>query len=109
VTLNGNKVEDETGCLLGLPRTSADLGKQEIHAKGSFLVVEVALQLRDLLAKHVGSISNAAEDTDSAGVCYGGCQLRAGGHVHSSEHDGVLDLEQISELCADLLCGVVST
>jgi hypothetical protein len=96
------------GCSLGLSRASADLGKQEINTKGCFLVVEVALQLRDLLAKHVGSVSNAAEDADSASVCYSSCQLRAGGHVHAGKHDGVLDLEQIGELCADLLCGVVS-
>jgi hypothetical protein len=96
------------GCSLGLAGASANLGKQKIHAKGCILVVEVALQLRNLLAKHVRCVSDATEDTDAAGVGHSGCQLGASGHVHACEHDGVLDLQEISKLCADLLCIVVS-
>jgi hypothetical protein len=82
------------------------LGKQQIDAKGRVLVVEVALELRNLLAKHVWCVSNATEDTDAAGVCDGSSELGTSSHVHAREHDGVLDLQQVGELCADLLCGL---
>jgi hypothetical protein len=92
--------------LLGLASASADLGKQQIDTEWCALVVEVALELGNLLAEHVWGVSNAAEDTDASGVCDGSGKLGTSGHVHAGKHDGVLDLEQISELCADLLCGL---
>jgi hypothetical protein len=91
--------------LLGLARASADLGEQQIDAEWRILVVEVALELGNLLTKHVWCVSDATEDTDAAGVCDGGSELGTSSHVHAREHDGVLDLQQVGELCADLLCG----
>jgi hypothetical protein len=80
------------------------LRKQQIDTEWRILVVEVALQLSDLLAQHVWCVSDAAEDTDASGVCDGGGKLGTSSHVHAREHDGVLDLQQVGELCADLLC-----
>jgi hypothetical protein len=89
--------------LLGLACASTNLGKKQVDTKGRFLVVQVSLQLGDLLAQHVWCVADATQDTDASSICDGSSELRASSHVHTSQHDGVLDLEQISELCADLL------
>ena len=50
----------------------------------------------------------ASDDTEAS--CVGDCssQLRSCCHIHASQKDWMLDLEQISDCSADLLCMVVS-
>ena len=90
--------------VLGLAGVAADLGEEEIDAKGGVLVVEVRLELLDLVLEHVGGVVDAAEDSEAAGVGDSSRQLGAGSHVHASQEDGMLDLEKISDGGADLLC-----
>jgi hypothetical protein len=79
------------------------LRKQQINTERSVLVLQVALELGNLLTEHVRSVSDTADDTETASV--GDCrsQLRPSSHVHSCQQDGVVDLEQISERSLDLL------
>lgn len=91
--------------VLGLAGAAADLGQQQVNAEGGVLVVEEALELGDLVAQHVGGVADAADDAETAAVSNAGGQLGPGSHVHAGEQDGVLDLEQISDGRADLLCG----
>lgn len=91
-------------CLLGLSCTATNLWEQEIDAEWCVLVVQEALQLCDLLAEHVWSVADTADDTDTTGVGHSGGELRTSGHVHASKHDWVLDLEQIGRGGAELLC-----
>lgn len=58
--------EQGQASLLCLARTATDLWKQEVDTKRRILVLEEALELGDLLAKHVWSVSYAADDTDSS-------------------------------------------
>jgi hypothetical protein len=90
--------------LLGFPRIATNLGQQEIDAKRRILVVEVRLELLDLIPEHLGGVVDAAQNTKTAGVCDGRGQLGASGDVHAGEEDGVVDLEEIGDLGADLLC-----
>lgn len=89
--------------LLGLARTAADLREQEVDAEWRVLVCQVALELGDLLSQHVRCVTNTADDTETAGVGDSSSKLGSSSHVHAGQHDGVLDLQQISELCAELL------
>lgn len=91
-------------CLLGLAGIAANLGKKEIDAEGSVLVDEVRLELVNLLAQHLGSVADTTQDTHTAGIGDGRRELGAGGDVHAGEEDGVVDLEKISDLGADLFC-----
>lgn len=88
---------------LGLARTSTNLRKQQIDTERRLLVVQVSLELGDLLAQHVWCVSDTTEDTDSSGVGHGSGELRSSSHIHASKHDGVLDLQQIRKLGAELL------
>lgn len=91
-------------CLLGLSCTATNLWEQEIDTERCVLVVQEALQLCDLLAEHVWSVADTADDTDTTSVGHSGGELRTSGHVHASKHDWVLDLEQIGRGGAELLC-----
>lgn len=90
--------------VLCLSCTAADLWKQKINPKWGFLVCEEALELGNLLSKHVWGVSNTSDDTDSACVGDGCCELRTSSDVHASEHDWVLDLQEIGRDGANLLC-----
>lgn len=94
------------GCLdlLGLASAAADLGKEQINTERSVLVVEVALELSDLLAQHVRSVSDTTNDTETTSVGDSGSELRAGGNIHAREEDGMLDLEKIGDGGSELLC-----
>jgi hypothetical protein len=94
--------------VLGLSRAAADLGEEQVNAERCALVVEVALQLGDLLAEHVRRITNATEHTQPSGVGHSGSELRACCYVHAGEQHGVLDLQQVGELGADLLCALLA-
>lgn len=91
------------GYLLGLAGAATDLGKQEINAERRVLVGQVALELRDLLSEHVRCVTDATDDTEAAGVGDSSSELGTSSHVHASQHDGVLDLQQVGELGAELL------
>jgi hypothetical protein len=98
-------------CLLGLAGASANLGEKQVDTEGSVLVIQVALQLGDLLTEHIRSITNTTDNAQTAGVGDSSRQLRASGHVHTSQQNGVVDLKQIGDGSADDLCGddIVST
>ena len=89
--------------LLRLSGTSSDLWDQEVNTEWCILVLEEALELGDLLAEHVWGVSHAANDTDAAGVRHGCGELRSSSHVHASQHDGVVDVEEVGRGRADLL------
>lgn len=91
-------------CLLGLAGTATDLGEEQVDTEGSVLIVQVALQLGDLLAEHVRSVANTTDNTQTTGVGDGSRQLGASGHVHTSQQNGVVDLEQIGDRGTDNLC-----
>jgi hypothetical protein len=90
--------------ILGLASIAANLGKQQVDAKGGVLVGKVALELCDLLAQHVRSVSETANDTETASVGDSSGELGTGGNVHACEDDWVLDLEQIRDGSSELLC-----
>ena len=90
--------------VLGLAGTATNLGEQQINTERSALVVEVALQLSNLLAKHVWGVTNASKHTEASGIGDGGSELGTGSHVHAGKQNGVLNLQQVGELRADLLC-----
>jgi hypothetical protein len=90
--------------LLGLAGTASNLWEQKIDTEWSVLVVHVALELGDLLTEHVGGVSDTSDDTDTSSVGDGGSKLWAGGNIHTGKHDGVVDLQEIGERRAQLLC-----
>jgi hypothetical protein len=90
------------GHLLSLPSTAANLRNQEIDAERSVLVVEEALEFRNLFSEHVWGVAHATDHTDATGVGDGCCELRTGSDVHAGEHDGMCDLEQVGRDRADL-------
>ena len=90
--------------LLRLPRVAADLRDQKINTERRVLVLQEALQLCDLLPKHVWGVANTANDTNTSCVGDGGGELGTGSDVHAGQHDGVVDLEEIGRGGADLLC-----
>jgi hypothetical protein len=87
------------------------LGEEQVDTEGSILILQVALQLGDLLTEHIRSITDTTDNTQTTGIGDSSRQLRAGGHVHTSQQNGVVDLEQIGDGSADDLCGddIVST
>ena len=94
-------------CLLGLSGAASNLRNQEIYAKWGFLVLQVALEFRDLLPEHVGGISHSTDDTEAAGIGDRGCEFGAGSHVHTSEEDRVVDFEEVGDRGTDLFCGMI--
>lgn len=54
-----------------------------------------------LLTKHVRSVSNTSNNSDSSSVGDSSSKLGACGNVHSSQRDGVLDLEELGEFGGD--------
>jgi hypothetical protein len=98
-------------CLLGLASTATNLGKEQVDTEGSVLIIQEALQLGDLLTEHIRSITNTTDNTQTTGIGDSSRQLRASGHVHTSQQNGVVDLKQIGDGSADDLCGgdIVST
>lgn len=87
--------------LLGLASATTNLGKQQINTEWSVLVVQITLELSNLLLEHLGSIANTADDTQTTGISDSSSQLRAGGHVHACQQNGVVDLKQIGDGSAD--------
>lgn len=88
--------------LLRLPGVTANLWNQEIYTKRSVLVLQEALELGNLFSKHVWSVANASNDTQTAGICDGGSKLGSCGHVHTCEHDRVVDFEEVGDRGAEL-------
>lgn len=89
--------------VLGLARATTNLGEQQIDTERRILVGEVALELGNLLSQHVRCIANTTDDTETTSVGDSSRQLGTSSHVHAGQQNRVLDLEQIGELCADLL------
>ena len=93
--------------LLRLSGTASDLGDEQVDTKWCVLVLQICLQLGNLLAQHVWGIAHAANDAETASVGDGGCEFGTCGYVHTGEHDGVIDLEEVGDRGAELLCGGV--
>lgn len=91
-------------CSLGLAGAATDLGQQQVDTERGVLVVEITLQLGNLLAQHIGCVTNTSDDTETTSVGDRGCQFGASGHVHTRQQDGVVDLEQIGNGGTDYLC-----
>lgn len=64
----------------------------------------MGLELVDLVAKHVGSVVDTTEHTETTGIGNSSSQLGAGSDVHAGQEDGVVDLEKIGDGSTDLLC-----
>lgn len=78
--------------------------EQEINTEGGVFIIEVRLELGDLFAEHVRSVANTSNDTQSTGVGDSGSELWAGSYVHARQQDGMWDIEEVSDRCAELLC-----
>ena len=96
-----------TGLILGLSCATTDLWEQEIDTEWCVLVCKEALELCNLLSEHVWCVSDTTNNTDSACIRDGCCELRTGGDVHASKHDWVVDLQEIGRDRADLLCNAM--
>jgi hypothetical protein len=88
---------------LGLTCATTNLGEQKVDAEWCILVIQVALELSNLLSQHVRCVTDTTDDTKTASIGNSSSKLGPSSHVHTSQYDGVLDLQQISELRADLL------
>lgn len=93
-------------CLLGLSGTASNLRNQKIHAKWRILVLQEALEFRNLLSEHIGCVPHSTNDTEAAGVCDRCSEFGAGRHIHTSEKNGVIDFEKVGDRGTNLLCGV---
>lgn len=89
---------------LGLSCAATNLWEQEINAERGILVVQEALELCNLLSQHVWSVADTTNNTNTARVGDCGGELGTSGDVHTGEHHGVVDLEQIGRHRAELLC-----
>lgn len=90
--------------LLGLAGTATNLGEEQVDTEWCVLVLEERLQLGDLLAEHVWGVANSSENTEASGVGNGCSELRAGGNVHTSKHNRVVNLEEVGGNRAELFC-----
>lgn len=90
--------------LLGLTGTTTDLRKKEIDTERSVLVLQVALQLSNLLAQHLWGVTDTTDDAETTGIGDRSSQLGAGSHVHASQQNWVVDLQEISDGSANNLC-----
>jgi len=97
--------------VVGLSCIATNLWEQQIDTERSVLVVQEALQLCNLFPEHVWGVSDATDDTETAGIGDCGSKFRAGGNVHASKDDGVVDLQEIRRDGLDLLwrshCAVI--
>ncbi len=89
--------------VLGLAGRASNLWEKEIDTEWSILIVQERLELGDLLAEHVWGVSNTTEDTETTGIGDGSSELWASGDVHTSQHNWVVDLQEISGGGAELL------
>jgi hypothetical protein len=80
------------------------LRKQKINTERSALVLQEALELRNLLSEHVWRVSDTSNDTETSGICDSSSELRAGGNVHARKQDRMVDLQEIGRDRSDLLC-----
>jgi len=87
-------------CLSG---ASTNLGEKQVNTEGCVLVCKEGLELCDLLAQHVWCVSYSSDDTESSCIGDGCGELGTGCDVHSCEEDGVVDLQEVSDRCADYL------
>lgn len=89
--------------LLCLPSATSDLREEKVYAERSILVLQEAFQFGDLLAQHIWCVADAADHTKTACIGDCCCEFRTGSHVHSGKNDRVVDLQEISNRCAELL------
>ena len=89
--------------ILCLSRIAANLRDQKIHAKRCILVFQESLQFGNLLTQHVRGVADASDDAETAGIGHRCCEFWTSGYVHTSEHDGVVDFEEVGDCCSELL------
>jgi len=94
-------------CLLCLTGRATDLREKQIDTEWCILVCEEGLELCDLLAQHIWCVSDASNNTETAGICDCCCEFRTGRNVHTSKEYWMRDLEEVGDRCAELLCEVV--
>ena len=91
--LNGR---DEAS-ILCLPRVTPNLRNQKIHTKGCILVFQKSLELGNLFTQHIRRVADAPDDAETAGIGDRCCEFWTGGYVHTSEHDWVVDFEEVGD------------
>jgi hypothetical protein len=91
-------------CLLCLPGTSTNLREEQVNPKWPILISQEALQLSNLFAEHIRCVAYTANNTETACICNGGSELGPGGDVHSSQKNGMVDLQEVGDRSPDLLC-----
>lgn len=93
--------------LLGLSGAASNLRNQEINTKRRILVFQVALEFRDLLPEHVGCVPHSSNDSEAASVGDRCCEFGAGGNIHTSKEDRVVDFEEVGDRGTELFCGMM--
>lgn len=88
--------------ILRLPRIPAYLRDQQIHTERRILVFQEPLEFCDLLPEHVRRVAHPTDDAEAAGIGDCGGKFGAGGDVHTGEHDGVVDFEEVGHGGAEL-------
>lgn len=83
--------------ILCLPRTTTHLRDQKIHAKRCIFVFQEPLQLGYLLTQHIWRVADASDDAETAGIGDCSCEFGTCGYVHTSEHDRVIDFEEVGD------------
>lgn len=91
------------GGILRFSCTAPDLRNEKIHAKWCILVFQKHFQLGNLLTQHVWGVADASDDAETAGIGNSCCELWAGGYIHTSKHDGMVDFEEIGNCGSELL------
>lgn len=89
--------------VVGLSGVATNLGQKQIDTEGSLLVGQGLLELGNLLTQHVGGVTDTTYDAQTAGIGNGCSQLGTSSNVHTSQQDGMLDLEQLGNGGANLL------
>lgn len=88
--------------ILGLSRVSANLRQKQVNTERRVLIVQKALEFGNLVLEHLRGVTNATNNTETTSVRDSGSQLGASSHVHSSEQNGVVDLQEIRDRRAEL-------
>lgn len=97
--------------------------EEEVDTEGRALVIQITLEFGNLFTEHIWGVSNlfswgqpyqaaewiedmwsyTANNTDTTSICDCGGQLGASSHVHASQHDRVVDLQEICHGGPELL------
>jgi hypothetical protein len=79
------------------------LREEQVNTERCVLIVQKALEFGNLFLEHFWGVTNTTNDTETTSVRDSGSQLGAGSHVHTSEENWVVDLQEIRDRSAKLL------